>query len=509
MAELTNDKVRAIREEYAALEHKHGGIVNLARKYGVVTGTVARIVRGEGWKEVGGPVFPDPAAHGVALTREDVIAIRTALLSHTRLPWGIYTMLAERYGVNTSTITSIAQGETWKEVMPEFRPLNMKLAHADHIKNSVPRIFALVGEGMTFKQIGEYLDIPAETVGQIVSRRAFETVEIGDHQLSAEDKAHVARLDKEALEDPPERVLTPVNVREIRWLWENSKKGYGVQRAIAVRYGVTSTCISYIVKRQTWSTLPDRFDVLNKPAPLSPEEDAHEGSGPKTRASVSDRQVQEIRWLASQCDWRGAQTQIAKIYSLDKEYVSQLVRRLIRTDVPDLPEDAVKPELPPRLSRHESYGSAQKVLDEQKVLAIHWLWNEGGQKHGLQKVIAKHFDIDVQTVRSVLERKTWTYVELDYSKLDPKPELLQVETKRSNQKVSEQAIREMRYIWDHAPSRYGVALKLSRRYGVSTATVGNVVNRKLWTHIPDAFDTLDPKPTLEALPEQPSLASAK
>ena len=82
--------------------------VYLAKKYEVSTSTICDIRKGYNWKHLPIDKKYRIKNHAAKLTKEDVIEIRK---SKERSK-----ILAEKYGVNPRTISSVRFGHTWKHI---------------------------------------------------------------------------------------------------------------------------------------------------------------------------------------------------------------------------------------------------------------------------------------------------------------------------------------------------------------------------------------------------------
>jgi hypothetical protein len=105
LSKLTADQVVEIRR----LRMERWSITRLAKKFSVDPSLVARIVTGQIWVHVDGPVAPPGKMTKV--TEADVIAIRA---SHAAGESGI--ALAARYGISPSMVSLIVKRKTWAHV---------------------------------------------------------------------------------------------------------------------------------------------------------------------------------------------------------------------------------------------------------------------------------------------------------------------------------------------------------------------------------------------------------
>lgn len=91
-------------------------------------------------------------------------------------------------------------------------------------------------------------------------------------------------------------------------------------------------------------------------------------------------------------------------------------------------------------------------------------------------------------------RKTWT----DVSDVSPEAILTPEEiaagaaeknalSKKGSQhpdaQLTEEQVREIRYLLAHETERYGLLSAIGRRYGVSKAVIGQISRRDTWTHV--------------------------
>ena len=110
----------------------------------------------------------------------------------------------------------------------------------------------------------------------------------------------------------------------------------------------------------------------------------------------------------------------------------------------------------------------------------------------------------MQTIYSILNGKTWTHVEKDFTKLTALPELVTVRNwKVKNSTLSEHQVMEMRKLWNSAPDNRGLAARLALHYGITVSSVRQIVTRVVWRHLPDDFSTLETTLTVDTLPEVP------
>lgn len=74
----------------------------------------------------------------------------------------------------------------------------------------------------------------------------------------------------------------------------------------------------------------------------------------------------------------------------------------------------------------------------------------------------------------IVGEKHWTH---------QKPHLLAKGSKNGNSKLNEQQIIEIRNIWENTDKKYGLLIKLSRKFGIHKNKIYEIVHRKTWKHI--------------------------
>jgi len=113
-ARFTEAQVRAVRKE-----HARGGVtyLQLAERYGVSSGTIGALVRGQNWRHVGGALAPGTARFRGAgaplakLTEKAVRAIRESFERGER-----QVDLARKHDVTMATIGAVVRRKSWKHV---------------------------------------------------------------------------------------------------------------------------------------------------------------------------------------------------------------------------------------------------------------------------------------------------------------------------------------------------------------------------------------------------------
>lgn len=111
-ARFTDGDIIDIRESFAAGENQ----TSIARRFGTAPAVISKIVRGEAWGHVGGPILPLGHAKGerhpfAKLTADDVREARERAASGETV-----RDLALRFGVNPATMRDAVTGRTWVHV---------------------------------------------------------------------------------------------------------------------------------------------------------------------------------------------------------------------------------------------------------------------------------------------------------------------------------------------------------------------------------------------------------
>ena len=105
-SKLTQAQVITIRERHAAGETRKA----LALEYGLAVSSVGRIVTGQKWPHVGGPIVAKNTEG--RLSQADVAEIRRLYHEEGLFQWKI----AERFGTTPGNVSSIVLGRTHKKV---------------------------------------------------------------------------------------------------------------------------------------------------------------------------------------------------------------------------------------------------------------------------------------------------------------------------------------------------------------------------------------------------------
>lgn len=108
-------------------------------------------------------------------------------------------------------------------------------------------------------------------------------------------------------------------------------------------------------------------------------------------------------------------------------------------------------------------------LTETEVIEILRLRNSGAKN----KDLAIKFNVTPENISSIVVRKAWKHIELDFDYTNPKVQ--GVKTKLTNENILE--IRE-RYSKGNVTT-----VSLGEDYGVSRSHISCIVNNKRWTHI--------------------------
>lgn len=223
-------------------------------------------------------------------------------------------------------------------------------------------------------------------------------------------------------------LLTPTQVREIRWLFATAGQVRGAARAIQERFKLSKKVVLDVTSKTTWKSLPDAFETLNpKPAPLTAEE-------LKFRLWINNRgnsrltpdKIQLIRALKE----AGAPAALisAKVGGLAWGAISQICNRKSWVDVPQpaMPEVLTPAEIAEARSAGERCSRSganhhNARLSPQQVREIRWLYADYAQTHsssyGAQQALADRYEVTKAMINQVVSRRSWKELPDDFDTL--------------------------------------------------------------------------------------------
>lgn len=220
--------------------------------------------------------------------------------------------------------------------------------------------------------------------------------------------------------------ITETQVREIRWLYATAGGVRGAIKAIATRMKLNKQLVAYVTQRNSWAELPNDFDTLVKPVPLSPEELHIERTIPNRGGSeLTPEKVQRIRALRE----AGATLPFIsnKFGGVAWSGLSNICNRNTWADVP-VPE--TNPLTPEEIEEAKRNGETQACTGEghhaasvttQQVREMRWLAQDYEQRHaskyGVQQAVATRYGISKAIANQVLSRRSWTSVPDDFDTL--------------------------------------------------------------------------------------------
>jgi predicted transcriptional regulator len=166
--------------------------------------------------------------HTAKLTAAQVLAIRKAYTSSDTTQ----AALAQKYGVHQVNIGCIVRGESWSEVGgPIVVSRGRPRIHAKVVR-AIREAYAK--GNITQKQLARRYGVQQSCISDIV---------LGDTWPEVGGPIKVSKKHKSRLR------LTAIIVREIREAYATGTK---TQAWLAQRYGVQQSCISYIIRGETW-----------------------------------------------------------------------------------------------------------------------------------------------------------------------------------------------------------------------------------------------------------------
>ena len=378
---------------------------------------------------------PKGTTHGMSsINIQQVLAIRYLYENAKAVP-GTGKAIAERLSISQKVVSDVVTGKTWSSVVSDFSlldPLPVVLSSEElepekrennhsgskFTSLDIQRMRALSDCGATLQFIGGKFDGVSEAyVSKIVTGKAWSDVKTAKpyQVLTLEEIAEVKTAKANKGEDHHSAVLTNVQVREMRWLHTQQGDKYGFIARVGLMYGVSKQVARSVVTRTAYTDVIDSFETLEpKPAPVDFGFVKEHGL-----AALTSTQVREIRWLAEQHQFRGVVVALAARYSTTKENISSIVNRKTWASLADDFESLVKPT-PLDVNVKASTNAKLTPLQARE---IRYLWETSSKVKGVQTRIADKYEMEVQSIRALIHRKTWDHVPDDFETLDPKPTL--------------------------------------------------------------------------------------
>jgi len=236
--------------------------------------------------------------------------------------------------------------------------------------------------------------------------------------------------------------ITPTQVREIRWLYAEAKGVFGVVKAIAKRMKLHKQLVTYVTKRRTWAGIPDDFETLTKPAPLTPEELHIDRVIPnRGGSSLTATHVQRIRALRE----AGATLLFisSKLGGVTLGALSDINTRKNWADIPQPPIEIILTQEEIAEAKHNGeaqahHGEAHHAasITTQQVREMRWLFQDyekrNASSYGVQQAIANRYGVSKAIANQVLKRITWAFVADDFETLSKPAPLEKLVIKRTH-----------------------------------------------------------------------------
>lgn len=140
-------------------------------------------------------------------------------------------------------------------------------------------------------------------------------------------------------------------------------------------------------------------------------------------------------------------------------------------------------------------------LTEGQVVQIRRTHEAFKRKRGLMASLVRHYGLDGSTIAAIIERKSWDSVpQAAHPEIQPLgAEFLFTENKKGEDsvfsKVTDQQIREIRFLYHQAGGKYGSQSRLAKRYLISISQLHRIVNgesRPEAGTLPEDFQGLPP-----------------
>lgn len=317
-----------------------------------------------------------------------------------------------------------------------------------------------------------------------------------DNQLDMETRGRNPKGDNHGMAG-----IDSNTVITIRYLFKEAGGVPGTRRAIAERLNIPYATVCRVAAGTGWSCVTDALP-FPLPAPLTKDELRIINPNNNGGSNLQPIEVQRIRAMVE----LGADLRdVAQEFELAESTISTIANRKRWKHIPEKPASEVLTEseiarckATPSREAENHHGA---LLNNLQVRELRWLFAQQGEKHGFYVKAAKRYGVSKNVVRSVCLREAYAAVADDFDTLVPKPEPLDMTRDWDSGKavLSSTQIREIRWLYSQHQER-GIGPRLAKQYGVTKENISSIVLRKTWTHIPDDFDSLDPKPTLETLP---------
>lgn len=242
--QMTDPLARELREAYAA-----GGvsIAKLARRYGFGQELISKVLKGQTWKNAGGPLLHRDQAgplrgeahHNSRLTDAQAEAIRQAYAAG-----GVsQSELARRFGVSPATISLTVRRKRRKDAAGPTVPVRPLAKLTDDIVETIRHAYD--AGGVTCSELARRYGVSETAVAKAIR---------GETWKRAGGPIH-AEIGRPSGEDHPRARLTNADAEVIRHAYIAS----GVSRAeLARRYGVSEGTIKNVLADKTYKSDPGR-----------------------------------------------------------------------------------------------------------------------------------------------------------------------------------------------------------------------------------------------------------
>lgn len=247
-----------------------------------------------------------------ALNNKEVREVRWLHEQHIDCD-NVFVAIARRYPPTTNSgIRNICHRVSWDHLADDFDTLSPKpplltpeelrqQRHVPHRGGSqftaldIQRMRALRKTGSTLQQIAKKFGTAKPTVSVICSGKSWTDVpdakpaDVLTPEELSEAKADFVNTLQVAGERHHAATITELQAREVRWLYADAiargllPRGAQLRAQLATRYGTSKAVIGFTLSRKTWASVPDDFDALIKPEPLTAYQGPKRGRPAKPR----------------------------------------------------------------------------------------------------------------------------------------------------------------------------------------------------------------------------------
>ncbi|MFF3024431.1 helix-turn-helix domain-containing protein [Gottfriedia sp. NPDC057948] len=275
-------------------------------------------------------------------------------------------------------------------------------------------------------------------------------------------------------EDHPLTNLKNHDICEIRRLYVETQMNF---TEIGEKYGISSTMVGSIVRRESWDHVDDglSYDIKelkkNKPSKM-PKGENHHFTKLTEEIAIRIRKAYKMTDLTSK--------QIAEKFGVSEGVVLSLINGTSWSHINDgiviTKEDKQKRLLNRKLPKGEENHASK--LTENLVREIRKLYGAG---QITIKQLAERYSVSQSVVFSIVHRQTWKNVKTHLYDFGGPEELKKALKKLGNKtkKLTEEQVKEIRLLHKEGMSKAAIA----RKFGIGETTASDIIDRRTWKDV--------------------------